>query len=165
MHQTVEEISNINTNKRNSLCIPRASMSSSSGTSIKSSNHSGKFQSNAMQNENFILRRSFSVDILKTHSVDKKSELSNPNYVKGFDESINQDDSEQEKNSLDHHYEKHQAYFLHKTRKRDPTAMQSSSYSSSTSNQRNYVRIKFVEVKWAQTLKFFLLFRALTLFC
>lgn len=92
-----------------------------------------------MHNNNFILRRSLSVDILKAHSVDNESKQTNQNYEKSFDESINVP----EKNSLDHHYEKHQAYFLHKTRKRDPTATQSS--SSSSSNQSNYVRlIKYI---------------------
>jgi len=141
MHRSVEETSSDNNNRRNSLFIPRASMSSSlsSGASVKSSNHSGKLPFNAMHNDNFILRRSLSVDILKSHSVGNESKQTNQNYEKSFEESINHDVNVHEKNSLDHHYEKHQAYFLHKTRKRDPTATQSS--SSSSSNQSNYVRI------------------------
>ena len=144
MHRSVEETSSDNNNRRNSLFIPRASMSSSSSASVKSSNHSVKVLSNAMHNENFILRRSYSVDILKAHSGDNESKLTNKKYEKSFDESINHDDNVPAKNSLDHHYEKHQAYFLHKTRKRDPSATQSS--SSSSSNQSNYVRlIKYIE--------------------
>ncbi|KAL7033896.1 hypothetical protein ACKWTF_007773 [Chironomus riparius] len=135
MRQSVEETSSDN-NRRNLLFIPRASVSSSSSASVKSSNHSGKNPSHIMHNENFILRRSHSVDILKAHSSDNESKLTNQNYEKSFDESINQVDNVPVKMSLDHHYEKHQAYFLHKTRKRDPSATQSS--SSSSSNQSNY---------------------------
>ncbi|XP_070492224.1 transcription factor stalky-like [Chironomus tepperi] len=136
MHRSIEEISSDSNNRRNSLLIPRPSMNSSPRSSINSSNNSGKFSSNEMHNENFILRRSASVDILEAHTAYSKSKLTNKNYENSFDESINHDDNVPEKTSFNHHYERHQAYFLHKSRKRDPTATQSS--SSSSSNQSNY---------------------------
>ncbi|KAL7033890.1 hypothetical protein ACKWTF_007771 [Chironomus riparius] len=123
MHQAIAEISSNNKNLY-SLHIPRASLNSSSSSGASSISRSREFSPNLIHQKR---HGRHTDDIGKAEIESEWDEQSNANT---FSEEDGKKPSARQKGS--------QKYFVHKVRKANLTATQSSSSSSSASNQSNH---------------------------
>lgn len=127
MHQAIGEISSSNNKNLYSLHIPRASLNSSSSSGASSISRSREFSPNFIHQKRH--GRHTVDDICRVES-EWEDEQSNANTF-----------SEEDGKKPSTHQKGSQKYFVHKVRKANLTATQSSSSSSSASNQSNHVRL------------------------
>jgi hypothetical protein len=131
MHQAVAEISSNNKNLY-SLHIPRASLNSSSSSGASSISRSREFSPNLIHHKR---HRRHTDDICKEEIESEWDEQSNAN-------TFSEEDGKKPSSA---HQKGSQKYFVHKVRKANLTATQSS--SSSSSNQSNHVSLIHIDFK------------------
>ena len=131
MHQAIAEINSSNKNLY-SLHIPRVkSLNSSSSSGASSISRSREFSPNLIHQKRHARHTD---DICKAEIESEWDEQSNANTF-----------SEEDGKKPSTHQKGSQKYFVHKVRKANLTATQSSSSSSSASNQSNHVRLINIE--------------------